>query len=413
MANESLKPLSVWPVGQLPVRVSPNMTIVMPKVFSLIENPYETLNTIIGFRGLLDYGNVRFVETDYSQCEKLDLCASVVLDVLAIRAKKQRSLRNRKITFGGVYSKKPEIDIMLFSSGMLKNVGSASTSNLSPELLERLRFSELRQGRATSPELTSETEIAASELAEFFDQCLVAEGHRLQRSWKGNLIQLLTEVLDNAEEHGSGNRLWYTIGYYNKHENEDEGGECHIVVFNFGDSIYKSLNRPDTSEDLKRQISELALEHQRRGYFAIQVQNYGVLIPIWQEESLWTLYALQEGVSRFRNKPEGIDRGNGTVKMIEFFSELASGQPRMALLSGKTHILFDGRYKIAPVQVGEETRKIIAFNDSNDLLQRPDEKYVRTLGNGFPGTLVSLRFQLKKSDLANIKGKLDAHTEND
>lgn len=282
--------------------------------------------------------------------------------------------------------------------------------NIPPKLLERLRFSELRQGRASRPEFTSETELAASELAEFFDECLLAEGHRLKRSWKGNLIQLITEVLDNAEEHGSGSKIWYTIGYYNKNEDAAEGGECHIVIFNFGESIYDSLNRPDTSPELKSQISELAQEHQRRGYFAVRVENLGILFPIWQEESLWTLYALQEGVSRFRNKPEGIDRGNGTVKMIEFFSELASGEPRMALLSGKTHILFDGRYKITPVVVGSETRKVIAFNDKNDLNQRPDERYVRTLSNDFPGTLVSLRFQLKQTDLANIKEKLDADT---
>ncbi len=382
------------------------MSVKVPKVLSFIENPERSLTFVNTFRALLEFGKLRQIDFNYTNCEKLDLCASVVLDVLAIRAKKQRSFRNLKLRFSGTFSGKPEIDIMLASSGMLKHLGVPA--NLPPELLERLRFCELRQGRASSPEVSSETELAASDLAEFFDQCLLAEGHRLKRTWKGNLIQLITEVLDNAEEHGSGNKIWYTIGYYNKFETESEGGECHIVIFNFGESIYDSLNRDDTSADLKKQISELAREHQRRGYFAVQVEDLGVLIPIWQEESLWTLYALQEGVSRFRNKPEGIDRGNGTVKMIEFFSELASGEPRMALLSGKTHILFDGRYKITPVNVGGETRKVIAFNDANDLNQRPDERYVRTLSNPFPGTLVSLRFQLKQSDLSNIKEKLDA-----
>jgi hypothetical protein len=58
------------------------------------------------------------------------------------------------------------------------------------------------------------------------------------------------------------------------------------------------------------------------------------------------LYALQEGVSRFTDTPGGEDRGNGTVRMIQFFTDLAGEEPEMALVSGKTYILFDGKYKL-------------------------------------------------------------------
>ena len=98
--------------------------------------------------------------------------------------------------------------------------------------------------------------------------------------------------------------------------------------------------------------------------------------------------------------------------MIEFFSDLASGKPQMAVVSGKTHILFDGKYRISPVNVGSETRKVIAFNASNSLLERPDPNYVRSLQYHFPGTLVSLKFQLKRADLARVKEKLDAEHHN-
>jgi hypothetical protein len=184
------------------------------------------------------------------------------------------------------------------------------------------------------------------------------------------------------------------------------------VLFNFGDTIYESLNRPDTSEELKKQIRDLANEHRSRGFFAILTKYFDVLFPIWQEESLWTLYALQEGVSRFRFKPDGSDRGNGTVRMIDFFSDLASGEPQMALISGRTHILFDGTYRTSSVQIGSETRKVIAFNASNSLLERPDPKYVRSLQYHFPGTLVSLKFQLRRVDLARVKEKLDDEPNN-
>ncbi len=298
---------------------------------------------------------------------------------------------------------------MLVSSGILKHLRHPISKGVPQEILDRLRFSPLRIGKPSPPYETSQTELAATALAEFFDECLRTEHYQLKLAWKSNLIQLITEVLDNAEEHSSGERLWHTIGYYNRSDKDEEGGECHIVLFNFGDSIFESLNRPDTSEKLKMQIRDLAGEHHKRGYFARLTEWLGIFFPLWQEESLWTLYALQEGVSRFTNRTEGTDRGNGTVKMIEFFSELASGHPKMALVSGKTHILFDGRYEISPVRVGGETRKVIAFNKENDLRLPPDPACVRTLTSHFPGALVSLRFQLRRSDLALVKGKLDSN----
>jgi hypothetical protein len=65
----------------------------------------------------------------------------------------------------------------------------------------------------------------------------------------------------------------------------------------------------------------------------------------------------------------------------------------MAILSGKTHILFDGTYQMAPDASG---RNVIAFNAQNDLSSKPDPKYVRNLGgDGFPGTVISIRFPMK------------------
>jgi len=400
------QPLDVWPETTIRAYGTTSINIPIPRTFSLITNPEQTLKTLIGLRRVLSLKSLEQVSLDYSNCESLDLCASVVQDVLALRGRRQAKFRGRNIAVNGKFSKRPQIDLMIVSSGILKRLHHPISKAVPKEILDRLRFSPLRIGTPSPPDITSKTELAASELAEFFDDCLRTERHHLKPVWKSNLIQLITEVLDNAEEHASGERLWHTIGYYNRNEAPEEGGECHIVLFNFGDTIYQSLNRPDTSPALKKQIGDLANEHKSKGYFAILGKYFDLLVPIWQEESLWTLYALQEGVSRFTNKPEGIDRGNGTVKMIEFFSDLASGQPKMALLSGKTHILFDGKYRISPVTVNGESRKVIAFNDQNDLRERPDPAYVRTLSSSFPGTLISLRFQLRQSDLAEIREKL-------
>lgn len=56
---------------------------------------------------------------------------------------------------------------------------------------------------------------------------------------------------------------------------------------------------------------------------------------------------------------------------------------------------------------GGERRKIIAFNEENDLEKPPDEKFVRHLPLKFPGTLVSLRFILHQDHLKRVRELVD------
>ena len=144
---------------------------------------------------------------------------------------------------------------------------------------------------------------------------------------------------------------------------------------------------------MKRELQELSEVHHKRGLFGTS----------WSRENLWTLYSLQEGVSRFRDQPGGSDRGQGTVKLIDFFQRLGKtldGQkPQMCILSGSTHILFDGTYEMRAVTKGHEKRQIISFNESNDLWERPDDRYVKSIRGVFPGTLISMSFFLDRKYL--------------
>ncbi|HXC61840.1 MAG TPA: hypothetical protein VNV63_04120, partial [Nitrospiria bacterium] len=326
-------------------------------------------------------------------------CASVVTDVLVLRGKMQRRLRGQSFAARGDFSSEPSVNVLLKASGILKHLGVRGAA-LPPDVQERLKLCPLHAGKPSPPSKSSEGEIAATDLTRFFDNCLSTENYALKLEWKSKLISLITEVLDNSEQHANRDRYWYTIGHFNHLENEP-GGDCHIVVFNFGDSIYDSLKRRDTSESLKKQIADLASRHRSRGFLGFQK-------PKWQEETLWTLYALQEGVSRFADTPEGIDRGNGTVRMIQFFTELAGEQPKMVVVSGQTHILFDGTYVLRDrLMSGGERRKIIAFNAENDLEKPPDERFVRHLPLKFPGTLVSLRFILHRDRLKLVQELVD------
>lgn len=72
----------------------------------------------------------------------------------------------------------------------------------------------------------------------------------------------------------------------------------------------------------------------------------------------------------------------------------------MAILSGNTHILFDGKYAMDKEPNG---RKVIAFNDENSLLAPPDSSYVKTIGpRKFPGTIISIKFSLEKTQMQDV-----------
>jgi hypothetical protein len=354
---------------------------------------------------------VRTVEFDHSACECLDLCASAVMDVLFLRGQNRSDLHSGRLFARGIFSANDDVNVLLKSNGILKNINLSSVQALPAGLRQRLRIFSLRRGYRTPPEETSDTERTSTDLVEFFNSCLRMEGYQLKDEKRSTLVDLIAEVLGNAEEHCGPSSLkdapaWYVIGYHKGSGVPGKGGECHIVLFNFGASIFQSLNGPETSNILKEEISRLADAHRNSGFFDLVVEIFRNFLRFrtrfWQEDALWTLYALQEGVSRFRHQPGGEDRGNGTVRMIDFFTKLASSAPKMVLLSGKTWILFDGTHSLKTIIRDGEERKVIAFNAENDLSKPPDHRYVRTLERNFPGTLVSLKFTLRNEDLARV-----------
>jgi hypothetical protein len=335
------------------------------------------------------------------------------MDAMFLQGTQKAKRRGHSLMACGKFSDNDEVNVLLKSCGILKNLHHPASKAIPPDLLERLRVFELQDGKKTPVAESSDAELTSTGLVDFFNSCLGMEGYRLRDEKARNLISLISEVLGNAEEHSGleekdGSAAWYAIGYHRRSEKPGMGGQCHIVLFNFGISIFESLARPDTSEDLKRQIRTLVSEHSEKGFFSRMedVVWEGILRQrrrIWQEDALWTLYALQEGVSRFRGQPDGEDRGNGTVQVIEFFTDLASGAPRMVLVSGRTWILFDGTYRLSNKMRDGGSRKVIAFNSNNDLMEPPNHNFVRTLDREFPGTLVSLRFGLRSEDLARMQ----------
>jgi hypothetical protein len=368
--------------------------IPIPRRFSCIEDPEEALAVFQSLASLADRRALKEVFFDHSACETLELGASVVMDVIALELRRVWRARRHQTTFAGAYPGSVRVREVLQTTGLVKNLGVFDKILRDSRRFELLSLISGRRGK-TSARKSSSHENAAQALAEYLDRCLERQGHRLTRDGLRLVANIVSEILNNAEEH-SGGPPWHVIGYMYQ---EDGGvGECSIAIFNLGDTIFETLTDPTASPQLKGELRELSSLHRSRGLFGVT----------WTEETLWTLYSLQEGVSRFTGQAQGRDRGFGTVRMIELFQKLGQTtggvrRPRMCLMSGSTHISFDGTYQMGPRR-DREGRKVIAFNAENDLSMKPDSSAVKSLNGFFPGTLISMEFFLDKAYLKTAVG---------
>lgn len=204
------------------------------------------------------------------------------------------------------------------------------------------------------------------------------------------------EILNNAQDH-SGHDEAIITGYL---DNSNSTHLCEIAIFNFGKTIADTFREMPGTSYTHEEIDGYIKEHQKWSLFGSD----------WTKDNLLTVVALQGHISS-KNLRKDQDRGQGTVDLIEFFQrmhkqcidvEQSNSMTEMAILSGSTHIYFDGSYTMREDSNG---RKVIAFNHTNDLHQKPDSKYVKNLHDlFFPGTVISIRFPMKHEDIESLRG---------
>ena len=219
------------------------------------------------------------------------------------------------------------------------------------------------------------------------NKCLTSEK-------RDDLCIVIGEILINAEEHATTNYR-YSIGYFkeeivgNKHL-----GIFRLVILNFGKTIYEKFKSEDCpNKDIVNRMEELSEKYTKRDFFKQSK---------FDEETLWTLYALQEGVTSVSSKD--YKRGNGSIRFIDSFFNI-KGSPdtdnisKMVIASGNSRIIFDGTYRITTQQKDNQSvYKVMAFNDSGSIEDKPDNKFVYKEKYYFPGTLISAKILLNDDD---------------
>ena len=351
--------------------VSGTVDIKVPQCFCFSHNPDETIGFLRKLYTHLTNTNITRINLSHLDCLYIGVCASTIMDIIIMECLDWRRKINSKIDiFGkeinGCISKNSEVDQLVKMSGLIRHLNVADFSS---QNIEQLPI--IVNGNSTT---------VAEDVIAYFNRSLARHKLELTKLGQNYFGMFLGEIVDNCSIHGGEDVVWYTLGHYS-YDDANKLGKCKLTIFDFGDTIYESLKYHSNKSILKR-INRYV---KKSWISAKSVRN---------EETLYTLFSLQQRVSRIVNK--GVVRGNGTVTFIEnilnlFNTQKSKNKSCFSITSGKCSILFDGTYNLSEVEYSEGFKnKVIAFNASNNLYESPDSNYVRTIENSFPGTILSM-----------------------
>ena len=368
-------------------------TILVPSNFSLIENPRESLEAICKLANTArSDSKIKHFRIDHSKMINTDLAAESILDQVAAEIENEHKSRRKKLRFSGYYPSSERLQRLLRGIGIIKSL------HVEHEYLSHSQESKIevfvRNAREQKSDVgsLSYVELTAKNFVDYINKCLKRIKRELTDGAVDRLSTYTGEIIGNADEH-SGESSWYVVGYYDHH---DESHLCEIAIFNFGKTFAETFLELPEDSFAYMAMNPYITKHKTNNFFNSS----------WDNKDLLTLVALQGDISS-KNENEEDTRGNGTVEMIEFFDQISkecSGDeavPEMAIISGSTHIKFDGKYPLVDDNSG---RKVIAFNSQNDLNYPPDAHYVSNLAPlYFPGSLISIRFTLSENQISEIE----------
>ncbi|TGE26919.1 hypothetical protein [Hymenobacter metallicola] len=355
----------------------------VPMFFSLTHYPVESFAFLRKLFYALHKADDTHLVLDYGQCLRIDLDASVCMDVLLTRFIAHYK-RTRKL--GADLKRIRIIDaIMLHSREVrkfLQSTGSGQVIQGINATFPDIISCPLRT-RYKSPHRKGTKEITTTELVQYLQACLARFDKKLNAKDRERFSDIIGEVLANAEDHSSL-PYNYSIGHFNElNGNGEHSGRFQCVILNFGKTIYERLKDPNDckNKDILPEMQRLSKRYTEKSWF-------GVKDAPFEEETLWTLYALQDGVSSVAPH-----RGNGTIQFIRDFLDLRSKESNkrsvMTLISGHTRIQFDGTHHLQDkLNDKGDTHTVITFNKAGSLEEKPDEKFVTFASQYFPGTLL-------------------------
>jgi hypothetical protein len=371
------------------------IVIDIPNDFSIATNPDEVLYILKKIFCCGINPRVKEIMFDHSRCTNLGIAASTIMDTIVLAAKSYRkvSKKHDELTISGKYPLDDYTKDVFIGSGLVKHLNLNAHASTDKNKIKTFKLVSGKYG-------TEQSSVISTKLMHYFSKCLETQKYKLTDEGENALSRMFSEVLENCEKHGGKKAIWYALGHY-QIKKDYEYGEIQLTIFNFGNSIYEQLCSEDTSFETKQKLFKISNKH--KNYFSEGK---------WTEEMLYTVFSLQEGISRLRdkNKKGYRNRGTGTITLMNTFYKLGhtfeGKEPELEIVSGNTYIKFNGKYKPEKKVVDDDIfenkeRQIIAFNQENNIF-KPSDDSVMCLKQNFPGTIIAMKFYLDKKYLDSI-----------
>jgi hypothetical protein len=378
------------------------------KDFSFLDNPIETIGVLR-----------RIAELESVAIEaRLNFRDNVCMDIgpyLALQAMRRDMLQ---IYSGGAITK--PIQTVLDMVGLRKPLHMAFPLPNDQTFVWPFPFRSRRptgSSTSTSRLLEPQTyERVADELIEAINGWLGSLVQRELSSVGCKYVQTVVgEALDNAERHSdisSEDGDWSIAGFMTRRYVESIWEyKCHLSFMSLGATIAESLQL--AGGKTRARMMEYVSKH--RSLFNQQ----------FSEENLQTVFALQDGVSRFSEALKAQRGGTGLMDVLEFFAALGGisrtgWEPKLVILSGSTCIIVKSPYmtgvrKGDRVPSGKIPPREQWFNDQNDPNYSPDPRHVFSLPAPIKGTIITMAWTINPEQLsAPEKGTEQPETtEND
>lgn len=371
--------------------------IKIPRNFLLEKYHASSFEVITKIRKAMVKFRGEQIKIDFSRCKDIDYSCIFLLLVILIeyvdyyeKLEKSFKVIKARPEVLIIPSKNDEVNVRLMTGYILPNA-NITQSFLRP--FSALNF--IRGQRSRKDYVENLKGPAATTIRKYINDNLLQHDFCLDKTNAAYLDGIISEVLNNAEDHSQFN-TWYVSGNIFRssslnNETDDSVSELNLAFLNFGYSIFDGL---ESSKDNNTEIYGLMTE------MFEQVKDKMTDRNNFTKEEMFTLYALQEGVSRLKYKSE--DRGTGTMKFIKSFINLGDYcdkekklEPSLLVYSGKVFLKCD--HEVRPSNI--EGMDILALNKSNDLASLPEKSHLKELNNNFPGTFLVFKLYLNKRHL--------------
>lgn len=370
--------------------------IRIPRKFSFQESHDACVDTIASLVSSLHH-HVKEICLDFSDCEDISVSTISLLYILlhdfsSSRAKQRKKKTNTKLS---IIPPKRENDKRVLK--YLKIFNIYDYKDFSAEDGEFLKLP-VFAGKYRNSFVENRKATAAKSIVEFINQSCFPAKKMLSKNGRNLFESLTTEMLNNAEDHSFRKEMWYVSGVtFHDSKKEADLLELNLTILNFGDSFFEGFEK--TKSDNKENYQKLEKLHNLHLKQFTRKHQF-------EKESLFTLYMLNEGISRLKYEDES--RGNGTMQYLKAFADLEDKGPQddkykstLKIITGHTTLTCDSN--VAPF--GEDGNHLqISLNKEQDFKLLPEPQYLQHHKQYFPGTFIECRVFLNKNLIIQKNG---------